>query len=238
MASVSPSRDRSGRWGVPDAVIVLVVTQLIALLWAGIAVGLLWSGEFPEPLTPPALVVLTAGLWIGYGIGSLLVSTSKGDGPEVEYGARTRRSDLGPGIALGVATQVVLLPLLYLVIAPLFDTDPGDSARQLIDAIAGPLDLALILLSVVVMAPLVEELFFRGLLLQSLARRFGDPVGIVVSSALFAAVHLEWVVMPGLFLFGLIAAVITRRTGRLGMAWFMHASFNLTTVVLIQAGWG
>ncbi|MEL7157065.1 MAG: type II CAAX endopeptidase family protein [Actinomycetota bacterium] len=238
MASVSPSRDRSGSWGVLDAAVVLVGAQIVALLWAGVAIGLLWSGDVPDPLTPAALVVLTIGLWAGYGLGSLLVSTRKGQGPEIEYGAVLRRSDLAPGIALGIGTQVLLLPVLYLLIGPLVDADPGESARELIGAVDGPLDLALILLSVVVMAPLVEELFFRGLLLQSLARRFGDPVGIVVSAALFAAVHIEWAVMPGLFVFGIITAVITRRSGRLGLAWAMHAAFNLTTVVLIQVGWG
>ena len=38
---------------------------------------------------------------------------------------------------------------------------------------------------------------------------------------------------PGLFAFGVVAAVLTQRTGRLGTAIWAHVGFNLTTVVLL-----
>lgn len=235
MALTRPFGERRPADGVVGAFVVLVLAQVVGLLWAGIVAGVVWSGDVPDPFTPSAVVLLTVGLWAGYGIGAAWLATSIGDGPGVEYGAGFAPSDLPLGIVVGLATQVLLVPLYY-VIGVVIDIDESESARELVNQADGLLDLTLLLVAVVVMAPLVEELFFRGLLLQSITRAIGALPAVLISSAIFALVHVELVVMPGLFMFGVIAAVITLRTGRLGMAWAMHATFNLTTVVLIRSG--
>jgi len=79
---------------------------------------------------------------------------------------------------------------------------------------------------VVIAAPIVEELFFRGLVLRSLERRVGTRWAIVASAALFGAAHLEPLQFPALFLFGLVAAVLTVRSGRLGPSTMAHVAFN------------
>ena len=48
-----------------------------------------------------------------------------------------------------------------------------------------------------------------------------------------AASHFQLVQLPGLFVFGVIAAVVFQRTGRLGTAIWTHVGFNATTVVLL-----
>ncbi|MEM8922215.1 MAG: type II CAAX endopeptidase family protein [Actinomycetota bacterium] len=232
MATAHDIEERESTWGVLDAGVVLVGTQFVSIVWAVLMIGILWQGEYPDPLTPAALVVLSVGLWGGYGLGSALTAQQRGNGPGVEYGALLRWRDVPPGLVLGVGTQFALIPL-YDLIGRFYERDPGTTAEELIGAIDTPLDYLLIVFAVVVMAPLVEEVFFRGLLLQSLDRRWGAVVGVAVSSVLFAAVHLEWVLMPGLTLFGVISALAVLKTGRLGVSWIMHAAFNLTTVLLI-----
>jgi hypothetical protein len=90
----------------------------------------------------------------------------------------------------------------------------------------------------VVGAPFFEELFFRGLLLRSLARLFGTFGGwvgptaaVIVTGVLFGLAHVEGLQLFGLAVFGIILSAIAYRTGRLGMNMAAHASFNLTAVV-------
>ena len=77
---------------------------------------------------------------------------------------------------------------------------------------------------VVVGAPIIEELFFRGLLMRSIQARWNDSLALVASSLFFALVHFQPLQIPGLFMFGLIAGTCAQRTGRLGMSIFAHAA--------------
>jgi membrane protease YdiL (CAAX protease family) len=93
---------------------------------------------------------------------------------------------------------------------------------------------------VVIVAPLVEELLFRGLLLRSLARRTSTVAAVVISAAAFAAVHLldpsAAPALAPLLLVGLVAAIRTVRTGDLSQAILLHGGFNLLSAVVLVAG--
>jgi membrane protease YdiL (CAAX protease family) len=79
---------------------------------------------------------------------------------------------------------------------------------------------------VVVGAPIIEELVYRGLLQGALVRRVRPAVAVVVVALLFALVHFRPVQYPGLFAFGLVLGVCALRTRRLGMAIAAHVGFN------------
>lgn len=91
-------------------------------------------------------------------------------------------------------------------------------------------------LTTVVTAPLAEEMFFRAYALRVLTARYGLGVGLVVSSALFAALHLAggvgWEVVP-LFVIGLILGWAYARTGNLLTDMTAHALNNGIGVVLL-----
>ena len=90
---------------------------------------------------------------------------------------------------------------------------------------------------VIVGAPIVEELFFRGLVLRSLQRRFGDAWSVIASAGVFGLAHLSTsgaaLQLPALVALGLILAVLALRTGRLGPGIFAHGAFNAVTVVAL-----
>jgi hypothetical protein len=233
MRSLPVVPDHAVRWAIGDAVLVLFGSQLLSVVWAGLLVGSLYQGDVPDPLPIRLLVALNLALWVGYGLGPVAVARAKGRGPAADYGASLEPADLPLGLAAGVLAQLVILPLLYLPILRLVDGDPSRSARELVDTVDGPVDVALLVASVAVIAPLVEELAYRGLLLRALQRRFGPWVAVVVSAAVFALVHRELLVLPGLFVFGLLAGWLTLRSGRLGPAVAMHVAFNATTLVAL-----
>jgi membrane protease YdiL (CAAX protease family) len=95
----------------------------------------------------------------------------------------------------------------------------------------------------VVIAPVTEELIFRGVLLKSMGDRSRRSI-IVVTALVFAAFHVigldpanlleaSAVVLPQLFIVGAALAWVTLRTGRLGPAIFLHSGFNLLAALVL-----
>jgi len=81
-------------------------------------------------------------------------------------------------------------------------------------------------------APIVEELVYRGLILQTLQSRIDDVLALIASAAFFAAIHFAPVEFPGLFAFGIVLGLCYQRTGRLGMAVAAHVGFNAMGLVI------
>ena len=98
--------------------------------------------------------------------------------------------------------------------------------KQVIEVVREPHELVLSLLLLSVLAPIVEELVFRGLLYGWIAGRWGGTAGLVVSSLAFAAAHYEpahvILVLPLGFLFGWLR----RRTDSLLPSLFSHVMNN------------
>jgi uncharacterized protein len=103
----------------------------------------------------------------------------------------------------------------------------------------------------VVGAPFFEEILFRGCALRALARLFaprsigpsrGRTLGVagavVVDGLLFGLAHWELYQFAGLAVFGMVLAIVSYRTGRLGMNMVAHASFNLIAVIALLASTG
>jgi membrane protease YdiL (CAAX protease family) len=84
-------------------------------------------------------------------------------------------------------------------------------------------------------APLFEELFYRGLFLRSVQRRFGDVAAVVVPALVFGLVHFQLFDLLALALFGVAMGIVTLRVGRLGIAVWAHVAFNLTAVLSLLA---
>jgi membrane protease YdiL (CAAX protease family) len=86
---------------------------------------------------------------------------------------------------------------------------------------------------VAVVAPVVEELFFRGLVLRSLERRVGTAWAVVGSAVAFGLAHFELLQLPALVGVGVVCGVLAVRTGRLGPGIFVHAAFNAVAVATL-----
>ena len=154
-------------------------------------------------------------------------------------GLRFRLVDVPVGLVVGVASQLVMVQGLYWWVNRLAgDQDVSAEARRLTDrATDGWAVLALVIV-VGVAAPLVEELYFRGLSMQVIERRWGATIGVLGSSAFFAITHFQLLQLPALFLFGVILAFLVHRADRLGPAIVAHLAFNLTAVAFLVGGIG
>ena len=141
------------------------------------------------------------------------------------------------GLPIGVASQLVLVPLVTLPFTRLFPDSFSaerveERARGLADMASGPW-IVLLALVVVVGAPIVEELVYRGFIQIGLAPRIGAAASLLVAAAWFTLVHLSPPEFPGLFAFSLVLGLCAARTGRLGMAVAAHVAFNATGLLLV-----
>jgi len=182
-------------------------------------------------------MVLAASLWAPMIIGLWLLSDRLDARPFTdEYGLRFKMVDL-IGVPVGVLAQLVVVRLVYWPLErgwpDVFSRSRVErNARDLYDQAHGGWLVGLVFI-VVIGAPIVEELVYRGLLQGAMVRRFNDAVAVVAVAAFFAAIHFRWVEFPGLFVFGLILGVCALRTGRLGMGIAAHMAFNATGLLLV-----
>ncbi len=84
----------------------------------------------------------------------------------------------------------------------------------------------LLFITTTLIAPLFEEIIFRGVLLPVLARDYGKTIGILISSFVFALAHLSLNEFPPLFVLGIGLATTRLISGRLSSSVFMHSFWN------------
>ncbi|MGA7459106.1 MAG: type II CAAX endopeptidase family protein [Candidatus Korobacteraceae bacterium] len=81
------------------------------------------------------------------------------------------------------------------------------------------------------LAPILEELFFRGLLYPLLRRSFGLIAGVILTAAAFAAIHgaqlgYAWAPVLSIFVVGLAFTLVRVRTNSVAASFLMHCGYN------------
>ena len=194
-----------------------------------------YTGADSVPTWVLALSALT--LWGPY-IGVLLwVSKRHGSGSFVkDFAIRFQAKDLW-GIPLGMASQLLLVVLVtlpfQLLFPSLFNKEAVEKrANELFDAAQGGW-IVLLVVVVVICAPLVEEIVYRGFIQHNLAVAYGARTSLLLASFWFAAVHLQLAEFPGLFAFALVLGLCLSQTKRLGLSIVTHVSFNATALTVM-----
>jgi membrane protease YdiL (CAAX protease family) len=134
-----------------------------------------------------------------------------------------------------IVGTIVASLLLYLITLPLGGKHESNVDISAHDNIGR---LIVIIVVTVVMAPIVEEFLFRGLLLRAMMRRFSFWPSAIVNGLIFGAAHAPqvhtWagrVQLAGqIAVFGFIQCLLVRRTGRLGPAMVVHGMLNAQAV--------
>ena len=100
-----------------------------------------------------------------------------------------------------------------------------------------PIGICFFVIKAVVAAALIEEIVFRGFLLQSL-RRFGDQFAILISAIIFAAVHTNLHQFTTAFIMGLVLGFAVVVTGSLWTGIIIHGLHNTYLLALGYAELG
>jgi uncharacterized protein len=242
-AQVSPTRvdpDQAGI-GVGQAATVWLVTWIAGNLVGAVVIA---ATGYDSATDAPVWVtiVLAIGLWAPMLVGMWVLADRSGRQRQArrsfsdEYRLRFNAVDL-VGVPVGVLSQLVVLRLVYWPLERGWPQTFSRSrvernARDLYDRAHGGWLVGLVIV-VVIGAPFVEELMYRGLLQGAAVRRLNEAVAVLVVAAFFALIHFRWVEFPGLFVFGLVLGVCALRTGRLGMSIAAHMAFNATGLLLV-----
>jgi uncharacterized protein len=108
---------------------------------------------------------------------------------------------------------------------------PGVELQAELQAILKALDsstmgLFLKIMAIAILAPLIEELLFRGYLQTALMEKMNHHVAIWVAAFIFALIHLQPMAIPGLMLLGAAFGYIYYRTGSLKTCIVLHMINN------------
>ncbi len=216
----------------------LLHVVIILLLWAAAggatvkALAAMWhmdakEGPLPLVLAVPgnmvgqvitvAACLFVAGITFRHGIRRGLGLTLRHWGVDLVRGALGVLVILPPVLAVKFGATA-LLPERWIHIHPYIEA--AETQHGLL--------LAMIAFSAVVMAPLSEELLFRGMIQSMLRQSTHRPwAAIAITSVLFGLIHYQMPQdVPALILFGAALGYNYERTGRLTGSVFLHACFN------------
>ena len=204
-------RETGRRIDVPVALLTWMAAWLLGQI---VALVVFAAGGYEDIDEVPIWVLLLSQslVWAVFVGAMILASRRAGSGDFAsDYQVSARTVDL-LGVPIGVLTQLVVVPLIYLPLERIWEdvfTEErlSETAKDLVDRASGG-SMVLLVAMVCIGAPLVEELVYRGLIQGSLAARVNQLPALLAASALFMLVHFRPVEYPGLLAIGLVCGAL------------------------------
>jgi membrane protease YdiL (CAAX protease family) len=195
-----------------------------------------------RPLTVPNLVVGEFGLWFGLCAAAYAVTHRRPGGMLADLGfRRPTANEVAIGIAIGFAALVVA-DHAAVELSHLFP-DNGGGSHFFVSTTPSFAYVFVFGLFACLGAPIVEELFFRGLVQTIFMRNFGSVPAIILQAMLFGFAHFQFgmtfnqaaVRCGTVMVLGLLNGWLRVHTGRLGAGMVAHATYNVLVTVVVLA---
>jgi membrane protease YdiL (CAAX protease family) len=237
---IAPKADRHpARWGFAHAISIVVVALFVLVLeheiWPPIA-----GAEDPSAANVVSDLALTCGVTGGVALWILLI-TRRVD-PRGWRALGLRRGDNARSVVVGAMMFAFALPGIWgvgLVWAWLLERVGAGFQIQRIAADVTKLsaaDAGKVLVMGVLVAPLFEEIVFRGFLQALFVERLGQRAGIFLTCVLFGALHGQSAFLP-IFCLSALLCTIMSHTQRLAASFTVHALNNaIVFAVYLVAG--
>jgi CAAX protease family protein len=220
------------RWGLGDFVWIYFAGIVASIV--GASIGFAVTGDTTGhvgALTTALSTFAQFGTWFGCVV---WVARRKGTSVRNDFGLTLQLRDWWApfaGLGLFLLGSALIEPLVRIVNehqAVVDDLQSASGAKLAVFAVVAAL-----------VAPVCEELLFRGLLLRALRRRMSPTAAVVVQALVFALAHPmlsptlgDLAVVPALFLMGAASGLAATRRGDLSASIMMHIGFNLVTTLL------
>lgn len=218
-------------WGIGDFVWIYIAGIFASLV--GATIGFAITGDTSGhvgALTTALSTLAQFGTWFGLVV---YIARSKGRSVRADFGLTLQTRDWWApfaGLGLFVIGSVLIQPIVNMI-------NESQQVVQDLDHASGP-KLAVFAVVAALVAPVCEELLFRGLLLRALRRRMSPEMAVIVQALAFALAHPmlsptlgDLAVVPALFLLGAVSGVVAVRRGNLSASIMMHIGFNLVTTL-------
>ena len=216
-----------------------LVIVLIAFAVASIAYGVLAASGLSDDDAKYLANIVSSGTILGLGIARYRAL------PRFERRlVRARKTSLAACVFIGIGLALALRIAVGMVVAIGQAIDPAICERLNDLADEQPTVMwhkLTLVFALVVLAPLGEELVFRGLFLRGLVRRMQFPLAATISGVVFAVAHAQywllWPLLIGISGFGIVAAWVYRQWGFPANV-AMHAAFNAVAAVTLFTDFG
>jgi hypothetical protein len=221
----------AGIGAVVGSIASLVVSVVIAVV----------ASQNGGSLSPWFVLLSEVPIWLGF-LGAALLASRR-------HGTKSFRRDFGLsmptladvrlGLVGGVAGRII--PTIYLILVVIALHISG-SASDLAPRVLGitPRGLSgwmVLIVLTVVGAPIVEEIFFRGLIQGAFNRRCGAVASLFITAVIFSLAHV-----PGegpfapflLFPMAVVLGYLRLKTDRLAAGMLAHAEFNAIGLLIVM----
>lgn len=213
------------KWNAQDIILVFVINMVMSFI-----VGKLFVKPGLEFVMDPLLAGILNGVFLAVSFTASIYFFLIKNHPYTweDLGFRKsmnkRRDSLLVFMYTGIAliSAILILSFMYLVV--------GVSPNERGDSLENPhwIGIILSLLSAVLISPIYEEIFYRGVLYQAFRSWWGVRAGVIVSSLFFTLAHLPSLdILPVNAVTGFLLALIYEKTHSIYIPMIVHGLFNL-----------
>lgn len=221
-------------WRYGHTALALLVGILIGPFVAGSIIAVV---DGPDAVEDASTFVFIGAQAIS-SLGILLyLSRYRGTGSWAKDYGFNLRPKFAWGIAFGMGLQIVVALLTYPLIQWFAEDDgPQQEIARIAESLSG-MEILFFGLFVAIIAPVFEEVVFRGMLLARLTKSMGRHPAVFISGAAFAATHLfdtnAILVVPGLFVVGVVLGYAALYARNLSLPIYIHIGVNALAVILL-----
>jgi uncharacterized protein len=222
-------------WGYADLLLMIgLLSASVAVIMAATSAWVYFHPSLKNDLTQLALPIQFVAYFFVYLCFCAVFKLKYDRGVFESLGWRkTGHSLLVAGLG-GVLLAFAISALAVLIHTPKVDTAFDDLVKT-------PLSMALLAVTAIGVAPLFEEMIFRGFLQPLLSRTLGVALGVLVTALLFGGLHSSeykgaWQYVAAITLVGIALGVLRARTNSIIPGTVMHGCFNAVSVVGLLAG--
>jgi membrane protease YdiL (CAAX protease family) len=231
------------RYRGPSVIVLLLLATVVTLALASPYLVELERFRSGEPTSTLATLVILTSTQMGLVGTAILFIALPNALPGVHLlPSRGAVRSILIGLALSIPAWIGATLLSYLLtrVLELFGRSP--EAGVVAQAVSTQ-DPTVLIVAVALVAPVAEEVFFRGVAFNAWLREYGPRRAYLGSAVLFATIHADttsWdslvatgvTVVPVILGLGLLLAVVYHRIGSLAAAISLHAGFNAISLTL------
>lgn len=228
-------------WGIGEALTIFGVSLLISSILSIVLFSFLT--EVTDTITALFLLIfLSSSILYSLLLGGTYYSVKVRHGSD-QTALGLKLDGMGKGVAMGLGVGIPLfIGALLLAFLSQYILDPTETdylSRSVTEISQGGVNVGLLVLfalTLVVLAPACEEIFFRGYLYPALRNRMNKQPAMLVNGLLFAAAHFDLIGFLPRFLLGYGLCWIYERNRTLGGPIAGHALYN-GLILLLSGIW-
>lgn len=136
------------------------------------------------------------------------------------------------GIILAVGCSVLFFLLLDKCLDPIFESIFPQSEQDYQEMIQSLIKFPVTsLIQVCVLAPIIEEILMRGVVLGGLKNTYGCVIALLISALLFAFLHFNMVQTLSAFVCGIVLGLLYIKTNSIFCCMIAHGGYNLISYI-------